>query len=298
MRPITSLRPAFKGGDLPTASRRTEGYTLVELMFVVFIIALMLSIAMPRLMPAMLSSQLEGAARHLANYGRSAIAYSALNHEPITVRFDLAKREYYCLKWSEDDLAINSGMESAGLSSIKGKEGIGLSKDPDKTADGLSTGQASEMTIQDIIATGTAEDLEAQRDEVQFELDNAFQRSLIAQARNVPHEDLQGKVDPLFEKDFSLTVEGKEEQRDEIQDSLLEHGYLPDEIAIESILLGNEEITEGTVDVEVTPIGLSQSVSFFLKGPKDEYYTVQWDPITGGAHLMRGKEMANAEPAF
>ena len=83
-----------------------------------------------------------------------------------------------------------------------------------------------------------------------------------------------------------------------MQDALLDHGYLPDEILIESVLLGGEEISEGTVDVEVTPIGLSQSVSFFLKGPKGEYYTVEWDPITGGAHLARGKEMANAEPGL
>ncbi|NUM56448.1 MAG: prepilin-type N-terminal cleavage/methylation domain-containing protein [Candidatus Hydrogenedentes bacterium] len=275
-----------------------EGYTLIELMFVVFIIALVLSIAMPSLMPAMLSSQLEGSARHLANYGRSVIAYSALNHEPVTVRVDLANGEYYCLKWSEEDLAIQSGLQSAGLSGIEGKNDMGLTRDPNKQADGLSTGTGSEMTIQELMSVGTPEDLEFQRDEVQYELDQIFQRSLIAQARNVPTESVVSDVDPLLQKEFSLTLEGKEEQREEVQDALIEHGYLPPDIVIESILLNGQEVSEGPIDIEVTPIGLSQSVSFFLRGAKDEYYTVQWDPITGGAHLMRGKEAGYAEPAL
>jgi hypothetical protein len=186
-------------------------------------------------------------------------------------------------------------MESAGLSGIKGKDNIGLSRDPDKQADGLSTGENRELTLQELMTTGTAEDLEFQRDEVQAELDTIFQRSLMAQAKNVPTESLLNDVDPLLKKDFSLALEGKEEQREELQDSLLEHGHLPDDVVLESILLRGEEIAEGIVDIEVTPIGLNQSVSFFLRGARDEYFTVQWDPITGGAHVMRGKEMANAE---
>jgi len=287
-RPDTDARGA--------AGRGAAGYTLVELMFVVFIIALMLSIAMPRLMPAMLSTQLEGQARHLANYGRSAIAYSALHREPITVRFDLAKREYYCLRWSDAELGVASGMESAGLSGIEGKNSMSLTRDPGKQANGLSTGQpGAPMTIQELMTTGTADDLEYQRDDVLFELDTMFQRSLLAQARNVPHETVMGDVDPALKKKFSLATEDEEEQRDEIQDSLLEHGRFPEEVVLESVLLGGELISEGVVDIEIAPLGLGQTVSFILRGDKEEYYTVQWDPITGGAHLMRGKELANAE---
>lgn len=291
---LTDLADA-KPGAPPYAAR--GGYTLLELMFVVFIIALMLSIAMPRLLPALLSSQLEGAARHLANYGRSAIAYSALNREPITVRIDLQKREYYSLKWMDEQIGLND-MKSAGLSGIEGKNSVGLSKIEGKKDAGLSVDPSNQMTIQDMIIEGDVESLEAQRDEVQLDLDMAFRRSLQAQAMNVPHETVRGDIDPIFKKDFKLTVDGEEEQRDEIADALLGHGYLPEEISIESVLLGGEQISEGTVDVEVTPIGLSQSVSFILKNTRDEYYTVQWDPITGGAHLARGKELANAEPGL
>ncbi|MBM3290143.1 MAG: hypothetical protein FJY92_08340 [Candidatus Hydrogenedentes bacterium] len=306
---MQSLAPKLRGGMArvrqPVArrdagkrvsARRAAGYTLLELIFVVFIIVLMLSIAMPKLMPAMLSSQLEGQARHIANYGRSAIAYSALHREPVTVRFDLARREYYCLRWSEDELGLQSGMESAGLSGIEGKDRAGLSRDPNKQADGLSTGSPnSQMTIQDLMATGTADDLEYQRDEVLYELDSMYQRSLLAQARNVPQESLLNDVDPLLKKKFSLETREEEELREEIQDTLLEHARLPEEIVIESIMLGGELVSEGVVDIEIAPLGLSETVSFILRGDKDEYFTVQWDPITGGSHLLRGKELGNAE---
>ncbi|MCC6797656.1 MAG: prepilin-type N-terminal cleavage/methylation domain-containing protein [Candidatus Hydrogenedentes bacterium] len=277
--------------------RDVRGYTLIELMFVVFILALLMSISMPKLMPAMLSSQLEGSARHIANYGRSAVAYSAMNHEPITVRFDLVNREYYGLRWTEEQYGLESGIESAGLSGIEGKNSVGLTVREDKQANGLSTGTTSDLPIEDLIAQGTAEDLEANREEVQYELDRSFERSLIAQARSVPQQSLLDTND-LLEKEFSLTTEEKEEQREEVQDILLEHSYLPDEITIESIVLGGEVFSEGVIDIEITPIGLSESVAFVVRGPKDEYFTVEWDPITGGAHLMRGKEIANVEPAF
>ncbi len=272
-----------------------RGYTLIELMFVVFILALLMSIAMPRLMPAMLSSQLEGSARHIANFGRSAVAYSAMNHEPITVRFDLANREYYSLRWADEQYGLESGMESAGLSGIEGKNRMGLTLSEDKQSNGLSTGTTGDLPIKDLIATGTAEDLEANREEVQYELDRSFERSLIAQARSVPQQSLLD-TDDMLEKDFSLSTEEDEEQREEVQDALLDHGYLPDEIVIESVMLSGELFSEGIVDIEITPIGLSESVAFILRGPKDEYFTVEWDPITGGAHMVRGKEIANVEP--
>ncbi|MCC6154360.1 MAG: prepilin-type N-terminal cleavage/methylation domain-containing protein [Candidatus Hydrogenedentes bacterium] len=277
--------------------RDDQGYTLIELMFVVFILALLMSISMPKLMPAMLSSQLEGAARHIANYGRSAVAYSATNHEPIAVRFDLVNREYYCLKWSEDQYGLASGMESAGLSGIEGKNNAGLTLPEDKQANGLNTGTNSDLSIRDLIATGTAEDLEANREEVQYELDRSFERSMIAQARSVPQQSLLD-TDDMLEKEFSLSTEEERDQREEVQDVLLEHGYLPDEIVIESVMISGELFSEGVVDIEITPIGLSEQVAFILKGPKDEYFTVEWDPITGGAHMVRGKEIANVEPAF
>lgn len=257
---------------------RDDGYTLLELMFVVFLIALMLAIAMPQLMPAFMFSQHEGAARRLANYGRSAIAYSAMHREPITVRFDLANGEYWCLRWNQDALD----------GSITGDF---FDDDDDEKA--RTTGKETEMDIEELMAVGTVEEIEQQSVEVLHELNRAFQRSLEAQARNVPRDSILGEFDPLFDEQFSLDAKA-EEQREEISDSLLDHGRFPEDIRLESILLNGEEIFEGIVDIEVTPLGLNQSVSFFIKGPREQYYTVVWDPITGGAHLTQGKEASNA----
>lgn len=72
--------------------------------------------------------------------------------------------------------------------------------------------------------------------------------------------------------------------------TLLERTLLPPEIAIESIRVGNTEYTEGRVEIEVSPVGISEFIVFILKDPSDEYVTVTWDPITGNSHLRRGKE--------
>ncbi|MDZ4859479.1 MAG: prepilin-type N-terminal cleavage/methylation domain-containing protein [Candidatus Hydrogenedentes bacterium] len=268
-------------GEVCLSRNARDGYTLLELMFVVFVIALVLAVAMPQLMPAFLFSQHEGAARRLANYGRSAVAYSAMNREPITVRFDLANGEYWCLRWNPEDLGADDGSVTGDF----------FGDDDDEKA--RTTGKEAEMDIHELMAIGTPEEIEQQSIEVMHELELAFRRSLETQAKNVPRDSILGEFDPLFEAKFSLETDD-EQEREEISDSLLDHGRIPEDIRLESILLAGEEIYEGIVDVEVTPLGLNQSVSFFIKGPREQYYTVVWDPITGGAHLTQGKEAQNA----
>jgi len=262
------------------AGRARDGYTLIELVFVVFIIALVLSIAMPRFMPAMLYSQLEGSARHLANYGRSAVAYSAMNREPITVRFDLEKGEYWCLRYPLDEMALPSQPKINKM----------FDDDKDKAA---THEEKTNINIQELVASGATQDITDASMDAMYQLDMAFRHSLEAQAKNVPHDGLLDEIGPLFEKEFTLDKEGKD-QREEVSDALLDHGKLPEGIVLDSILLGGEELAKGPIDIEVTPLGLSQAVSFFLKGPDNQYYTVAWDPITGGAHLAPGKEAGNA----
>lgn len=260
--------------------RATAGYTLIELMFVVFLVALVLSIAMPQLMPALAFSQLEGSARHLANYGRSAVAYSALHRQPITVRFDLGAGEYWCLEW--DPLVLE------GEGNVTGDF---FEDDDDPSAKSL--GNENEMTLEELMATGAPEDLEAQSLDVLYELDMAFRRSLEAQAKNVPRETIMGERFELSDEEFRLNEE-QEAEREEVTDPLLNRSRFPEDVRIESVLLSGQLITEGVIDIEVTPLGLSQSVSFILLGPKEQYYTVVWDPITGGAHLVKGKDISSA----
>jgi hypothetical protein len=61
---------------------------------------------------------------------------------------------------------------------------------------------------------------------------------------------------------------------------------------IESVLVGTSKQGKGVVEIEVTPLGLNDPVEIYLKNESGDYYTVVWDPITGGARCQRGKGSA------
>ena len=70
-------------------ARNRHGFTLIELMVVMVIVAMIAAVSMPYFFPVLIYSTHEGAARHLANYGRSAIAHTTLDKETISVIIDL-----------------------------------------------------------------------------------------------------------------------------------------------------------------------------------------------------------------
>ena len=74
---------------------RRGGFTLIELLVVIAIMAGVIAMAAPRLLPVLLYSTHEGAARRLTNYGTAAIAEAALRHEKLTFKFDFATQEYW-----------------------------------------------------------------------------------------------------------------------------------------------------------------------------------------------------------
>ena len=80
-----------------------SGFTLLELMVVFAVIAMILAIVAPRLLPMAAYFGQEGAARELAAYGESAIQYAKLNNEEIFVRFDLEKGEYWVEHWAPEN---------------------------------------------------------------------------------------------------------------------------------------------------------------------------------------------------
>lgn len=259
-----------KTATVPGTARLRSGFTLIELVCVIALIGLVLAIAMPRLMPVFAFSQLEGSARHIANYGRSAIAFSAFKQEPITVRFDFDTGEYWSLRWVEKQESIFGDSSIAGESKpleVNAATALGLIEQQ-----GLSPEDRAQQSL-----------------EFEYQLDLAFRRSLEARARNVPQEGMLSGIDPLKEFDFSLR-EDEEDQREEVMATTLLRGTLPQGVAVESIRVGGDEFTKGIVDMEITPVGLADSVTFVLKGEDEDYFTVTWDPITGGAHLSRGKE--------
>lgn len=251
---------------------RAHGFTLIELVFVVGLIIIILAIAMPRLMPVFAFSQLEGAARHIANYGRSAIAFSAFSQEPITFRFDFATGEYFALRWVEkEDESIFEGSKLA----------------VENSQFKLNAETVMQLANQEGL---TPEDRALQIVEFQRQLDLAFRKSLEARANNVPREGMLSEIDPLADFEFSLD-EDEEELREEIMTSTLGRTALPEGVSMMSIRVGVEEFIEGLVDIEITPVGLTEEVVFKLQGSDGDLYSVAWDPITGGAHLSQSEDL-------
>lgn len=244
----------------------TRGYTLIELVFVVGLILVVLAIAMPRLLPVFAFSQLEGSARHIANYGRSAIAYSAFSQEPVTFRFDFETGEYRTLRWVEK--------ESESIF-----EGSKIAVENQKFR--LNAETALQLANQQGL---TAEERALQMIEFDRQLDLAFRKSLEARAKNVPREGMLADIDPMAKFNFSLDTD-EDDDREEVATSTLGRMRLPEGIVMKSIRLSGEVIVEGTVDVEITPVGLTEEVVFVLQGADGDTYSVAWDPITGGAHL-------------
>ncbi|MFO7973015.1 MAG: type II secretion system protein [Candidatus Hydrogenedentota bacterium] len=272
------------GPVAPRARRGGRGYTLVELAVVIAIAGLIMAIAIPQLMPTILFSNLEGAARHMAGYGRAAMAHAVIAHERLTIRIDLSPEEdkpqqYWAIRWlSEYELEEN---------------GEGMFDDEtfgrlEETAPGQKMQDRNAALYQ----AGSQEAMNEQARMLQERFDRFATLSLQSKARNVKHDGILSETGDLFEgKEFSLDDDADEESVDEVKTSLLERTRLPEGVRIESVRVGTSEISEGLVEVDVTTLGLAEPVYVYLKSEEtEEYFTVSWDAITGNAHLYEGKE--------
>ena len=227
---------------------------------------MVMGLAMPALLPAFAFSELEGAARHVSSYGRSAAAYSSLNGEYIIVKIDLDSGEYWAVELLDTTPSLFEEQEPETVMDEQ---------------EALAALVASQSEGGDAMAE------EALLMEQRFE--QFFRRTLEAQAKNVQHDgSLFDDVEPLFEEDFSLRDEDDEDDR-EVSDVLMRRTRLPDDVIFESVMVGSVKHTKGLVEIEVSPLGLADTVTFYLLRGEDRYYTVVWDPITGGSRLTRGK---------
>jgi len=269
--PTRNIGP--RGGTL-------AGYTLIELMVVVGLIMLVMAMAVPHLAPAIAFAGFEGSARHLANYGRVAMAYAAVERERITVVIDLDKAEYWATRWSSDagDLFEDEAMfEEEDL--FEDKRPADFEPFYFGERDDLSEDEAEERAL-----------------EMRERFERMVRLSLEARARNVRHEGLFSD-EPLFSDDpmfseFTLDLDGEaDDHTEEVKDDLLLRTALPHGVIIESVQMGAAEYFKGMVEIEISSLGLGEPVVFYIKNEKEEYYTVAWDAITGGAHLYEGKEL-------
>ncbi|MDX9972648.1 MAG: prepilin-type N-terminal cleavage/methylation domain-containing protein [FCB group bacterium] len=287
-----------------TRGHRQAGFTLMELVMVVAIIALVLGLAMPRLLPAIASSNLEGSARHLANFGRAAITRSAFGHDRFTFRCDLARGEYWLVKWKEPATELDGEEDKDGLFKKDSlfDRGSGSSsssrKESTRKPSLFDTEHAADLfsqmpDLQALVTQGAPEDFQERGEEMQARFDRFARLSMMSRARNVKHEGILGEIGPLFEKKFTLdTGKDAEDDYEEVKETLLSRTWLPEGVQFDSVDVGSANRGKGVVEVEITPLGLAEPVTFYLRGEDGDYYTVTWDAITGGARIAAGKQVA------
>lgn len=270
---------------------RSGGFTLLELALVVMLVGVLAAITMPQFLPVIAYSELEGAARHLASYGRAAMAECALSHENLTIHVKLdskedAPQEYWCVKWP--DL-----MEQFGLSKDEDDEDQKKKEEALKIFDEVMQNPNDPLLQEE--AMKKLEKLGQNQDEimalaVQERFDRMMRMALMAQSRNVKHDSIMDEFGPLFDKEFSLD-DDKEKKEEEIKSELLLRTRVPNPgVEIESMVVGTKTHTRGDVEIDVSPMGMSDPVRFFLTNSDGDYITVVWDPISGNASVLDGKE--------
>lgn len=275
--------------------RHSGGFTLIELAMVVAIIAVILALALPNLMPALAYGRLEGSARHLANYGRAAVARAAVTRVRHTVMIDTARGEYWVVQWKEvkkdkDFLENDEGLFGRGRG--RSSRGRLFDRGGGESRSFFDRNRASTLFQAAPGLASVMEGMPEDGDEKAFEMQERFNKmaemSLLARANNVKRDSFFDKEFTL--KDFSLDPHADdEEEGEEVKEDLLTRSRIADGVRIDSVRVGNEIQNKGLIEIDVTPLGLNQPVTFYLRGEDGDYYTVVWDAITGGAHLRRGR---------
>lgn len=266
------------------------GFTLLELSVVVFIIGLMAAITVPRLLPIIAFSELEGSARHLAGYGQGAMAYSMLLRDRVVVRVDLKAQEIYAVHWvlpeTEEEKALKEEEpdQLAKLALLKEK-GIRSGKDLDEKL--LQGGELGSLL------GGSDGDFDPEL--AGYQMDDKFNEftrgALEARAANVKHDDsfLEGVGDILGEEEV-FDLDEKEPVEEELADPILRRMRLHGGIRITGVEIDGENVTRGVPEIEFTVLGLAQKVVFYIENDDGEAYTILWDPVTARSSFVPGLE--------
>ena len=264
-------------------ARNRHGFTLIELMVVMVLIAMIAAISVPYFLPAIIYSTHEGAARHLANYGRSAIAHTTLSKETITVIIDLDNQEY----WSERLPQPDPEEEEAENQLVEGEERF-----PEDDMELYRLAAEELQRPEDERRDEEGEELlDEQTSRMAAQFNSRARQALTARAQRVVHDQrgILQDIGDLFEEDFRLDKHGEEIIPEEITDPLLVRTRVPEGVYIEYVQLGDLQYIEGIVEIELTPLGLGSDVEFSLMNEDGDVFVVTWDPVSGGATLTEGR---------
>ncbi len=265
----------------------SKGFTLLELGIVILIISMMAAIAVPYLLPVLTSSQLEAEARKLANFGRVLLATSVILGDEFFVEIDLNQQRYYCLRVTYPE---NEEGETDLLSRLD--EMISNGATPEEItsllAGGVNVGNQSKGGSEKSSVQNQGIDTQSLSDQLNNKFEKMYRKKLMDQAKNVKHKDsLMEEVGSLFDEN-DVNLFGGEPIIEEVDDPGLSPMTLPEDVWIESVFIGGKKFSRGIVEVPVSSLGISEVMSFYLRNSEGEYYTVVWDPSTGGAYILEG----------
>jgi prepilin-type N-terminal cleavage/methylation domain-containing protein len=284
----TQPHPAPVGREAGAGRFRPSGFTLLEMVVVAALIGLVMAVALPQLMPVIVFSRGEGAARHLAGFGRTAMAQASLMREDITVKFDLDEQTY----WSER--VVREEEEEFFKDKEKGKDGGGSkkgSKGKSNYMDLMGSSGLRKAQFGGTMGSG-ADEAAAEEAEAAMLLHERFERYIRrqaeARARKLDKGSLFEDMTPLFEKDFDL--EDTESYIEEIKEPLLRRTQLPEGVEIELVRVGSTDYRSGDVEINLSSLGLFEPILFHVKNEDEDYFTVAWDPLTGTARFELGKK--------
>jgi prepilin-type N-terminal cleavage/methylation domain-containing protein len=245
-----------------------HGFTLLELMAVFAVIAMILAVAAPRLLPLATHFGHEGAARELAAFGESAIQYAQLNNEEVYVTFDLDEGTYWVEHWVVED---------------------GEELDEAPVQDAAELQESVTAAMKDPLADD--EQRAETADQMQQHFGDFAQQRLRARAELVEPNRSEETRDDERRMRPTLGEDDRERRmaRERFEVPMLEQRRLPKNVFLESVTLPDDSTSRGQIEVVISPLGLDRDVRMKLISEDGDELNVRWDPILGRGFVFSGE---------
>ncbi|MBP8130701.1 MAG: type II secretion system protein [Candidatus Hydrogenedentes bacterium] len=285
----------------PSRTRSEGAFTLIELLVVVALISVIAAVTFPNFYPAIAFTQLERAAKHMANYGRGVMAEAVMLQQDITVRIDLKAQEMSAVRWAvpepeqpadaygqmpEDMLGMLGSMRDMAPEMAERFGARGTS--PRMLPGGASDFDRYMATFEDFGEVPEGFDSAAADKQMSDKFDAFARRATMARAKNVKHEDFLEEIDLFEGYEFQLD-ESNQPVEMELDNPLFQRAKITEGVYLESVEVDGAAHNKGVVEIELSPLGLASTVVFYFVNEDGDYYTVVWDPLLGGAKSYRGK---------